>query len=343
MSPQESLAGCLVGTAVGDSVGLPAEGLGPARIRRRLPGTWRQRLIGHVGMCSDDTEHALFVAQSMLKHPDDPGRFQRRLAWCLRAWLLALPAGVGFATGRACIKLWLGWAPHRAGVWSAGNGPAMRAPIIGACFHDRPEARRAYVEASTRLTHTDPRALTGALAVAEVAAWMRTSSSDPAALLDTVEAMRADDAEWRGSMAQVRAALGEGCAVSELASRLGLEGGITGYVNHTVPMVIFTVLRHLDAPAEGLQALWSCGGDTDTTGAIAGGLLGIRHGEEGFPEGWRAGIHNGPLSLDVLRRAGAALARPGGMPVRWMWPLVPIRNAIFLVIVLGHGFRRLLP
>ncbi len=85
-------------------------------------------------MVSDDTDHTVFVAQSLLAHPDSPERFAGRLAWCLRLWLLTLPAGVGFATLRSILRLWIGMSPSRSGVYSAGNGPAMRAAPIGAFF-----------------------------------------------------------------------------------------------------------------------------------------------------------------------------------------------------------------
>ena len=75
-------------------------------------------------------------------------------------------AGVGFATARACVRLWLGVPPERSGVNSAGNGPAMRSAILGAVFAREPERRREFVRASSRLTHLDPRAETAALAVA---------------------------------------------------------------------------------------------------------------------------------------------------------------------------------
>ena len=41
-----------------------------------------------------------------------------------------LPAGVGLATARACLKLWLGFSPERSGIYSAGNGPAMRSAVL---------------------------------------------------------------------------------------------------------------------------------------------------------------------------------------------------------------------
>src|SRR5215471_9427316 len=111
-------------------------------------------------MCSDDTEHTFLVAQALLSHPDDPVAFQRCLAWKLRLWLLGLPAGIGLATLKAILKLWLGFPPSRSGVWSAGNGPAMRSAIIGAYFYNDQDKRCAFVSAATHLTHTDPKAKT---------------------------------------------------------------------------------------------------------------------------------------------------------------------------------------
>lgn len=149
-------AGILLGTAVGDALGLPAEGLSPQRRRRMLPGPWRHRLLFGRGLVSDDTEHTFFVAQSLLEHPNDAASFQRRLAGRLRWWLASLPAGIGMATAWACLKLWLGFAPTRSEVFSAGNGPAMRSALLGGCFRDRPDALESFVRASTQITHTDP-------------------------------------------------------------------------------------------------------------------------------------------------------------------------------------------
>src|SRR5688572_7892697 len=158
LSPKESIEGLLFGTAVGDALGLPAEGLSPGRIQRRWRDEWRMRLCFGRGMVSDDTENTIMVAQSLLFCPDDPARFQRRLASKLRWWLLALPAGVGFATARAILKSWCGIPPSRSGVHSAGNGPAMRAAITGAFFAFDPVKRRQFTSAATRLTHVDERA-----------------------------------------------------------------------------------------------------------------------------------------------------------------------------------------
>ena len=109
----ESLVGSLLGTAVGDSLGLPYEGLSPRRAARLWGAPTRQRLFWGRGMVSDDTEHACLVAQSLIASGLDAAGFQGQLARRLRLWLLSLPAGTGWATLRACLKLCVGL---RAGV-----------------------------------------------------------------------------------------------------------------------------------------------------------------------------------------------------------------------------------
>jgi ADP-ribosylglycohydrolase len=168
-SRADHFAGALLGTMAGDAVGLPREGLSARRASRLFGGgPIRHRLLFGRGMCSDDTEHACMTGQALLLSGGDPRRFARSLAWRLRGWLLGVPAGVGWATLRAIAKLWLGFPPNRSGVRSAGNGPAMRASVLG--LYARDDAHLAeLVAASSRLTHTDPRAEAGAMAVAVAA------------------------------------------------------------------------------------------------------------------------------------------------------------------------------
>src|SRR5690606_13209480 len=113
-------------------------------------------LLGR-GLCSDDTEHTMMVARSLALADNDPNHFERLLAGQLKRWLLAVPAGVGFATLRACLKLLIGLGPERSGVFSAGNGPAMRASLLGVCAKSDDECRD-FVRRATRITHTDSKA-----------------------------------------------------------------------------------------------------------------------------------------------------------------------------------------
>jgi ADP-ribosyl-[dinitrogen reductase] hydrolase len=343
----ERFAGLLLGTAVGDALGLPAEGMSRGRIQRLWHGQWRHRFLFGRGMISDDTEHTLFVAQALLTHPGNEKQFQRCLAWKLRLWLLGLPAGIGLATLKATLKLWLGFPPSRSGVWSAGNGPAMRSAVIGAYFADNADKRQAFVSAATRLTHKDPKAETAALAVAEAAAWSVNQTISAVEWLTLLSSLGRDE-EWSDICQKLNQALSAGKSVSEFADESGLQRGVTGYAYHSVPVALYAWLRYPDDFRTALIAVLDCGGDTDTVGAIAGALMGARLGSGAIPQNWQEGICDQPRSLVLLVKIAEQLSRQKAAreslgPVRYFWPLLGIRNFIFLVTVLCHGFRRLLP
>lgn len=309
----DRFAGLLLGTAVGDSLGLPREGLSAQRAARMSGGPLRQRMLLGRGMLSDDTEHACMTAQALLVAGDDPERFARVLAWKLRWCLLAAPAAIGLGTLRAILRLWIGCSPSRSGVWSAGNGAAMRAPIIGAWFAD-PDRIVAFVAASTRLTHRDPRAGAGALAIALAAhhaVW--GGPINPARILDDIAA-RTTDRELGDALDQVGDALVRDREPAALAASLGLSAGVTGYVHHTVPICLHGWLRSPSDFQRAVGGVIELGGDSDTTGAIVGALAGATVGEAGIPLAWLR-IADFPRSLAWIRRLSVHLSERS-TPVR---------------------------
>ncbi|HOW66878.1 MAG TPA: ADP-ribosylglycohydrolase family protein [Candidatus Paceibacterota bacterium] len=134
MNQVEKLESCLVGlilgTAVGDALGLPAEGLSPTQIKRRWKGLWRMRLAFGRGMVSDDTEHAFLVGQSLLVANNDVTVFRRELAARLRWLWQKLRHG------------WLASKIHRFISWK-GCRPADRAMSGSTSVHasTRPSTR----------------------------------------------------------------------------------------------------------------------------------------------------------------------------------------------------------
>ncbi|HSI61980.1 MAG TPA: ADP-ribosylglycohydrolase family protein [Candidatus Saccharimonadia bacterium] len=339
----DRITGLVLGAAVGDALGLPAEGMSAARIARRWPGELRHRLVFGDGMVSDDTEHLFFTGQSLLEAGDDVVQFRQRLARRLRWWLLALPAGVGSATARSIAKLWLGWSPAKSGVWSAGNGPAMRSAIIGARFTHDHEHLHAFVEASTFMTHRDPKALTGALAVALGAAALVKGEMDEAPLM-TAWGTLSDDEEWQRALATMRSELGRGASVACFSEALGGKREVSGYIYRTVPVALYAWLRHRGDFRATMQEVIACGGDTDTVAAIAGSLAGAECGTDGIPAEWLHGICEWPCGIAQWRELAQRIANPiCREPVRYVTAGVLPRNVLFLGIVLMHGIRRLLP
>ena len=343
---EKALRGTLTGTAVGDALGLARESLSRERQARLFGPNISHNFIFGRGMVSDDTEHACMTATALIESRGEPEKFSRALARRLRWWLAALPAGVGLATLKSTVKLWCGFPPAKSGFFSAGNGPAMRAPVIGVFCGNDLRKMRELVSASTRMTHSDPKAEYGAFAAALAASM--SSQEDPGlvAPLEYYEALKSILGENAIELLELVKKAAESAAADEsardFAKKLGLARGITGYMYHTVPVVIQVWLRHQTDYEGGISEIIKCGGDTDTTAAVLGGIIGAGAGLEGIPERWRAGILDWPWSAAYINELAAAVSAGGSVPQRPFF-LVPLRNIIFMSIILFHGFRRLLP
>ncbi|MGH7139630.1 MAG: ADP-ribosylglycohydrolase family protein [Pirellulales bacterium] len=345
-----ALVGSLLGAAVGDALGLPYEGLSPRRAARLLGAPTQYRLLPRRGMVSDDTEHACMVAQALIASGDDADRFANELAWRLRRWLLGLPAGIGLATLKASVRLCLGISPQRSGVFSAGNGPAMRSALLGAAIDDLEELKR-FVRVSTRITHTDPKAEWGALAVALASrAASQTSPVEPHGFARELRSLVNEPGaeELHGLVDKVADSVAGGACTESFAASLGLGSGVSGYIYHTVPVVLHAWLANADDFSAAVTATIRCGGDADTMAAITGGIVGSATGKEAIPADWLAHLVEWPRTVAWMERLALALyearvTRSSSSPPRLPAYGVLPRNAIFAGTVLAHGFRRLLP
>jgi ADP-ribosylglycohydrolase len=222
----------------------------------------------------------------------------------------------------------------------------MRAPILGVCIGDDVDQLRQFVRASTRLTHTDPKAERGAMLIALAAHHAATSHvSDANAFLDRADVEAKDDLELASLLASLREHLHRNATSAEFAASLGLERGVSGYMYHTVPIALYCWLRSPGGFERSVTDAILLGGDADTVGAIVGGLAGAGGGASAIPQAWLDGLMEFPRSAAWIRRVGEALSDTDrhARSVPLAWPLIPLRNLTFVVIVLLHGFRRLLP
>ncbi len=348
---EQAIIGCILGTAVGDALGLCCEGLSQKRLKKLFPEINNYHFLFNKGMVSDDTEHTCMVAQTLLSSKNDPEKFTRIFAWKLRFWLLGLPAGIGIATLKSIIKLWIGFSPFKSGIFSAGNGPAMRSAIFGVCFGDNPEIMRRFVSLSTKITHSDPKAEYGAMAVA-FAAYMssRKKEIDPDEYFSELCSLLPEANEFIAIIKKVVESVKANETTEKFAADFGLPKGITGYIYHTVPVVIHCWLRNYDNYKSGVQEIINCGGDTDTTAAILGGIIGAYTGKEGIPPEFLNNLIEWPRTVSWMEDLGQRLAKTFAQrigveqkPIHVSVIAIFMRNIFFLIIVLVHGFRRLLP
>jgi len=348
-STKESIIGCLLGTAVGDSLGLCYEGLSKRRQRKMFSQIDKHRFFFNKGMISDDTEHTIIISRAIIKSGGSLSRFLRNISWSFRFWLMGLPAGTGMATLKSCLKLCVGFSGENSGVFSAGNGPEMRSAIIGVIYGHDPDKMKEFVRASTRITHTDPKAEYGALAVA-LAAYMASCKNNSSSKYyeNLRNLLNGEGEEFLKLVKKAKDLAPSGKTIEFFAETLGLEKGISGYIYHTVPVVLYGWFKNPEDYKESILEIIRCGGDTDSTAAILGAITGAGVGEKGIPSEWIENLKEWPASVEWMRKLGEVMydfstdnkARP--VPKLNFFFLL-LRNIFFMFLVLSHGFRRLFP
>jgi ADP-ribosylglycohydrolase len=288
----DRILGGLWGTIAGDALGVPVEFLPRDDIRvdpvttMRGFGTHRQP----AGTWSDDSSLLLCTAESLCQDPfntEDMGA--QFVAWYQeRLWT---PHGkvfdVGMTTARSIARIASGMKAELAGenAESAnGNGSLMRMLPVALRFHDQPTSKLLeHVHRASALPHRHPRSQMScglyALTIRELLAgslpqeaWARGQAvfrqfyePDPywSAELDTFLPLLAD------TLAQT--------------TESEIESG--GYVLHTLHASLWCLLTTSCYKDCVLKAV-NLGGDTDTTGCVAGGLAGVAYGLQDIPGDW---------------------------------------------------------
>jgi ADP-ribosylglycohydrolase len=217
----------------------------------------------------------------------------------------------------------------------------MRAAILGAAFPDDAGMRLAYGRAMAELTHRDPRAVEGALFVAELAAECGRADprADRFALVETSLGV-VQQPELAAALRQARDLAASGVSTAEAARALGSDG----YVVHSVSLATFCFACFGDEARSAVVETIAAGGDTDTNAAIVGALVGALHGPRMLPRDLLRRILGGPFGPAHLQRLALALGNPdpGGVPGYSVAGAL-LRNLAIFPVVLLHALRRLLP
>lgn len=352
---RKSIEGLLFGIAVGDALGLAYEGLSRRqilrRLRRRPP---RYALLGNRGYGSDEIQMAGMTGQAILRSVCKSENFLDSLAWSFRWWFVGLPFGIGLGTAKACIKLWLGFNPENSGSRSAGNGPAVRALVIGAALNGTDVESRIerWSQLSSMLTHRAPAAVTGSILLAQAASIAiveEVNSTNRLSILDRlIEQTRTEELE--SLLTQLRPCLEANLGPARVAKRFGWKKGISGYMPHTVTMAIYCWLRYHDNFEKGVHSAIRLGGDTDSVAAITGGLIGISAQVDAIPDELLANYRDWPADLKWHEHLATRLTEwPHGeedilsAPAEpFFWPGQIVRNLVLIPVVIAHVFGRML-
>lgn len=292
ISERERILGGLWGSLVGDALGVPVEFKDRATVQadpvkdmrgygshKQPPGTW-----------SDDSSLLLCSADSLVRHEFDPEDMGKRfLSWYREE--LWTPHGkvfdVGIATSRALARIASGMRAEVAGgddQFSNGNGSLMRIIPVSLRFSADPTQRLLdRVHRASAITHRHPRSKMACGFFTLMVCELLTGHNSIKAFTQTLGTFRSfyePDSWWAVELDYFQLLL-----AGDLAQRPESEIDSGGYVLNTLPASLWCLLTTSSFEECVLKAV-NLGGDTDTTGCVAGGLAGVCYGLESIPPNW---------------------------------------------------------
>jgi ADP-ribosyl-[dinitrogen reductase] hydrolase len=312
--------GAFLGLAVGDALGVPVEFIGREARRHDPVATMRGYGTHHQppGTWSDDSSLTFCLAETLATTGYDLVDMARRfVAWQDEAYWTAHGRvfDIGIATAEALQCLRRGREPQHAGgsgEYSNGNGSLMRILPLVFAIKDLPvtERFRAVREVSS-ITHRHIRSIMACFIYVELARQLLAGLDKQAAYWAMQQEVNEFfNAEGIGSELEIRhfhrileKPYGE-YVIQPLIALPEAEIKASGYVVHTLEAALWCLLTH-DTYAATVLAAVNLGDDTDTTGAVTGGLAGLAYGEKAIPAEWLAVLARRTDIEDLATRLAA--------------------------------------
>ncbi len=323
---KEYFRGCLVGGAVGDALGWPVEFLKMEEIVQRYgSGGISEPELGPSGKAeiTDDTQMTLFTAEGLLRAQSRYSErgicnpvmvvfhaYQRwlltqgfprreRYEWIYDGPLLDVEElHVRRAPGNTCLAaLSSGEEGSMARPInnSKGCGGVMRvAPVGLLCLKERAFEMGAEIAA---LTHGHPSGYLSAGALAYLVRVIIDGAELGAALDETLTVLAGFEGHEETTASLSKAATLSRSALSDREAIAHLGEGWIG--EEALGIAIYCALKYRDDFRKGLIAAVNHDGDSDSTGAIAGNILGAYLGLGAIPGAWVENIELKELLIEV--------------------------------------------
>ncbi len=280
MDLRERAVGSILGLAIGDALGAPFELLRAYQIPVPIPAFELSRRGQPPGTWTDDTAMARNLWRSLIEHgelrtDDVLGRHVE--------WLDADPPDVGNLTRvvLSCVRdgdadAARAYVEDRGPEVSAGNGSVMYCAPLGVAYANRPDELHELAPALSAITHWDERCRTACQAVTlAVAALVRGEEPLPSVVAAVDAVRRREGGEELEYL------------VEEAGLARPIDGPDRGFCLFTAGVAL-RAATEASTFEEGLRSVVALGGDTDTNAAVAGALLGARHGRGALPSPWLA-------------------------------------------------------
>jgi len=281
--------GCLIGTAIGDSLGARREGRGMSRSEDIVSLAEKLEQL----IYTDDTHMTIGITESLIESKGFDGEHMAQTF--IKNYEAEPWRGYGPGPPRifGMIKSGEAWDSAANGLYrggSFGNGSAMRVAPVGLLYSRNLEKLREIAYQSSSITHSHELGKEGAaLQACAVALALNTPADediDREAFLSKLQNFIQDQL-YKEKVARIRELLGWQDKAKVVAV---LGNGIEA--PRSVPTAIYCFLRQPQAYKDTVIYAISLGGDTDTIAAMAGAISGAYLGIEAIPSKWRAKLEN---------------------------------------------------
>lgn len=291
ITKKREIESALFGVAVGDALGVPIE----FKSREAISHNPLTDMVGYgtynlpAGTWSDDSSLTFCLAEALTQEFNLNIIGQNFVSWAYENYWT--PRGnvfdIGIATRQAIDKLAKGEKPELAGGFdetSNGNGSLMR--ILPLLFHisDKPiNERYDITKQVSSITHGHIRSIIACFYYLEFAKQIFEGK-------DKYEIYRNLQTEISTHLTNLsinltEIALFDRLLKNDIAKLPEEEIFSSGYVLHTLEASIWCLLT-TDNYNEAVLKAVNLGSDTDTTGAVTGGLAGLLYGIENIPKKW---------------------------------------------------------
>lgn len=289
--PNNLFQNILIGTAIGDALGVPVE-FKPRAFLKQNPVTDMQEFGTHnqpKGTWSDDTSLTLCLAESINEGLDLNKLAQKFIAWkndnlwTAHGWVF----DIGIATRIAIERLEQGAQPELAGGFEEmdnGNGSLMRIlPLITHIKEMEIDQRYDWTKKVSSLTHAHIRSVMACFYFLEFAKKIIEGKEKYQAYRELQIEITTYFEKRNISPLEIqkfKRLLWEDISILE-------ENSIksSGYVVDTLEASIWCILTTNNYKDAVLKAV-NLGHDTDTTGAVTGGMAGLIYGIDDIPVDW---------------------------------------------------------